>query len=77
MGADLERVVDLGRVFGQGNTQEDVRLLESRPGARRSGAPFAWSSPARDPLRRVPLRERGGDRVMAPVLSGRLSTPAP
>ncbi len=49
--------------------QHYILLIQRKPGALRNGAPFADMPEALQQLRRGPLREAGGDRVMAQVLA--------
>ena len=61
------------RLAGGGQTRYDwqhyVPLLERKPGALRNGAPFADLPEPLQRLRRLLLRDPGGDRVMAQVLA--------
>ena len=65
--ADHERLGDEGRT--QYDWQHYIPLLQRKPGALRNGAPFADLPEPLQQLRRALLREDGGDRVMAQVLS--------
>lgn len=49
--------------------QHYIPLIQRKPGALRNGAPFADLPEALQRLRRGLLRQAGGDRVMAQVLS--------
>ena len=49
--------------------QHYIPLIQRKPGALRNGAPFADLPEPLQQLRRVLLREPGGDRVMARVLA--------
>lgn len=65
--ADHERLTDEGRT--RYDWQHYVPLLQRKPGALRNGAPFADMPEALQRLRRVLLREPGGERAMAQVLA--------
>jgi transposase len=65
--ADHERLTDEGRT--RYDWQHYVPLLQRKPGALRNGAPFADMPEPLQRLRRVLLREPGGERVMAQVLA--------
>ena len=53
---------------GAGN-DNDIPLLQRKPGPLRNGAPFADMPEPLQQLRRALLRSLGGDRVMAQVLA--------
>ena len=61
------------RLSDAGGTRYDwqhyIPLIQRKPGALRNGAPFADLPEALQRLRRGLLRQAGGDRVMAQVLS--------
>jgi transposase len=61
------------RLSDRGQTKYDwqhyIPLIERKPGALRNGAPFADMPEPLQQLRRALLRDPGGDRVMAQVLS--------
>jgi transposase len=77
--AELVLVADQGvaarqvRCFERDQTHYDwqhyLPLLQRKPGALRNGAPFADMPEPLLQLRRVLLKQTGGDRVMAQVLS--------
>jgi len=66
-------VVDLARSFERDQTFYDWRhyisLIERKPGALRNGAPFKTMPEPLQELQRQLLKNAGGDRVMAQVLS--------
>uniref|UniRef100_UPI00406CBEFC IS21 family transposase n=1 Tax=Rhodoferax sp. GW822-FHT02A01 TaxID=3141537 RepID=UPI00406CBEFC len=66
-------VVDLVRSFERDRTFYDWRhyigLIERKPGALRNGAPFKTMPESLQELQRQLLKNSGGDRVMAQVLS--------
>jgi transposase len=66
-------VVDLVRSFERDQTfydwQHYIRLIERKPGALRNGAPFKTMPEPLQELQRQLLKNPGGDRVMAQVLS--------
>ncbi|ASJ23740.1 IS21 family transposase [Laribacter hongkongensis] len=66
-------IVDLVRSFERDQTFYDWRhyiaLIERKPGALRNGAPFKTMPEALQELQRQLLKNAGGDRVMAQVLS--------
>ncbi|WNO05737.1 IS21 family transposase [Rhodoferax mekongensis] len=66
-------VVDLVRSFERDQTFYDWRhyisLIERKPGALRNGAPFKTMPEPLQELQRQLLKNAGGDRVMAQVLS--------
>jgi len=66
-------VVDLVRSFERDQTYYDWRhyigLIERKPGALRNGAPFKTMPEPLQELQRQLLKNAGGDRVMAHVLS--------
>jgi len=53
--------------MGQGRLHRHIPLLERKPGALRTGAPFADMPEPLQQLRRALLRDAGGDRVMVQV----------
>ena len=61
------------RLSNKGETRYDwqhyIPLVQRKPGALRNGAPFQGLPEPLQRLRRVLLREAGGDRVMAQVLA--------
>jgi transposase len=61
------------RLSDEGQTRYDwqhyIPLVQRKPGALRNGAPFADLPEPLQKLRRALLRDAGGDRVMAQVLS--------
>lgn len=61
------------RLSNKGETRYDwqhyIPLVQRKPGALRNGAPFQDLPEPLQRLRRVLLREAGGDRVMAQVLA--------
>jgi hypothetical protein len=65
--AEHERLADRGKTAY--DWQHYVPLLQRKPGALRNGAPFADLPEPLQRLRRVLLREDGGDRLMAQVLA--------
>ena len=65
--AEHERLNDEGKT--QYDWQHYIPLLQRKPGALRNGAPFADLPEPLQQLRQALLREPGGDRVMAQVLS--------
>ena len=65
--AEHERLADKGKT--QYDWQHYIPLLQRKPGALRNGAPFADLPEPLQRLRRVLLREDGGDRLMAKVLA--------
>ncbi len=65
--AEHERLADRGKTAY--DWQHYVPLLQRKPGALRNGAPFADLPEPLQRLRRVLLREDGGDRLMAKVLA--------
>ena len=71
--ADDAVVASHERLSDAGGTRYDwqhyVPLVQRKPGALRNGAPFADMPEALQRLRRSLLRQAGGDRVMAQVLS--------
>lgn len=66
-------VVDLVRSFERDQTfydwQHYITLIERKPGALRNGAPFKTMPEPLQELQRQLLKNPGGDRVMAQVLS--------
>ena len=66
-------VVDLVRSFERDQTfydwQHYISLIERKPGALRNGAPFKTMPEPLQELQRQLLKNSGGDRVMAQVLS--------
>ena len=66
-------VVDLPRSFERDQTfydwQHYISLIERKPGALRNGAPFKTMPEPLQELQRQLLKNPGGDRVMAQVLS--------
>ncbi len=66
-------VVDLVRSFERDQTfydwQHYISLIERKPGALRNGAPFKTMPEPLQELQRQLLKNAGGDRVMAQVLS--------
>jgi transposase len=66
-------VVDLPRSFERDQTfydwQHYIGLIERKPGALRNGAPFKTMPEPLQELQRQLLKNPGGDRVMAQVLS--------
>jgi len=66
-------VVDLVRSFERDQTfydwQHYISLIERKPGALRNGAPFKTMPEPLQELQRQLLKNPGGDRVMAQVLS--------
>ena len=66
-------VVDLVRSFERDQTfydwQHYITLIERKPGALRNGAPFKTMPEPLQELQRQLLKNAGGDRVMAQVLS--------
>ncbi len=66
-------VVDLPRSFERDQTyyewQHYIALIERKPGALRNGAPFKTMPAPLQELQRQLLKNPGGDRVMAQVLS--------
>jgi hypothetical protein len=66
-------VVDLVRSFERDQTfydwQHYISLIERKPGALRNGAPFKTMPEPLQELQRQLLKNTGGDRVMAQVLS--------
>ena len=66
-------VVDLVRSFERDQTiydwQHYIGLIERKPGALRNGAPFKTMPEPLQELQRQLLKNTGGDRVMAQVLS--------
>jgi len=71
--ADDKKVASHERLSDRGQTKYDwqhyIPLVERKPGALRNGAPFADMPEPLQQLRRALLRDPGGDRVMAQVLS--------
>jgi transposase len=67
MVASHERLSDRGQT--RYDWQHYIPLIERKPGALRNGAPFADMPEPLQQLRRALLRDPGGDRVMAQVLS--------
>ena len=71
--ADEAVVARHERLSDAGGTRYDwqhyIPLIQRKPGALRNGAPFADLPEALQRLRRGLLRQAGGDRVMAQVLS--------
>lgn len=71
--ADDRLVASHERLSDRGQTRYDwqhyIPLIERKPGALRNGAPFADMPEPLQQLRRALLRDPGGDRVMAQVLS--------
>jgi transposase len=71
--ADDRAVASHERLSDRGQTKYDwqhyIPLVERKPGALRNGAPFADMPEPLQQLRRALLRDPGGDRVMAQVLS--------
>ena len=71
--ADDKMVASHERLSDRGQTKYDwqhyLALIERKPGALRNGAPFADMPEPLQQLRRALLRDPGGDRVMAQVLS--------
>jgi hypothetical protein len=71
--ADDKKVASHERLSDRGQTRDDWRhyipLIERKPGALRNGAPFADMPEPLQRLRRALLRDPGGERVMAQVLS--------
>jgi hypothetical protein len=71
--ADDRLVASHERLSDRGQTKYDwqhyIPLIERKPGALRNGAPFADMPEPLQQLRRALLRDPGGDRVMAQVLS--------
>jgi len=71
--ADDKKVASHERLSDRGQTRYDwqhyIPLVERKPGALRNGAPFADMPEPLQQLRRALLRDPGGDRVMAQVLS--------
>ena len=71
--ADDKKVASHERLSDRGQTRYDwqhyIPLIERKPGALRNGAPFADMPEPLQQLRRALLRDPGGDRVMAQVLS--------
>jgi hypothetical protein len=65
--AEHERLADRGKT--QYDWQHYVPLVQRKAGALRNGAPFADLPEPLQRLRRVLLREDGGDRLMTKVLS--------
>jgi transposase len=61
------------RLSDEGQTRYDwqhyIALVQRKPGALRNGAPFADMPEPLQKLRRALLRDAGGDRVMAQVLT--------
>ena len=71
--ADDKKVASHERLSDRGQTRYDwqhyIPLVERKPGALRNGAPFADMPEPLQQLRWALLRDPGGDRVMAQVLS--------
>jgi transposase len=65
--AEHERLADRGKT--QYDWQHYIPLIQRKPGALRNGAPFADLPEPLQRLRRVLLKEDGGDRLMAQVLA--------
>ena len=65
--AEHERLADRGKTAY--DWQHYIPLIQRKPGALRNGAPFADLPEPLQRLRRVLLREDGGDRLMAQVLA--------
>ena len=65
--AEHERLTDKSKT--RYDWQHYIPLVQRKPGALRNGAPFADLPEPLQRLRRALLRESGGDRVMARVLS--------
>ncbi|OTP68498.1 Mobile element protein [Caballeronia sordidicola] len=67
MVAEHDRLADEGLV--RYDWQHYIPLIQRKPGALRNGAPFLDMPEPLQRLRRALLREPGGDRVMAKVLT--------